>query len=98
MSYWVYILASGRRGTIYIGVTRDLIKRVHEHRAHAVPGFTRDHGITRLVYFEQHEDVREAIAREKRLRRWRRDWKLELIEKQNEDWHDLWPGLVAPGA
>ena len=94
MSYWVYILASGRRGTIYVGVTRDLIKRVHEHRARAVPGFTRDHGITRLVYFEPHEDVREAIAREKRLKRWRRDWKIELIEAENEDWHDLWPGLV----
>jgi putative endonuclease len=96
MQYYVYILASGRRGTIYIGVTNDLIRRVYEHRTGAVPGFTRRYRIHRLVYFEVHEDILEAIAREKRIKRWLRKWKIELIERQNEDWHDLWPSIAGP--
>jgi len=95
MPYYLYILASGRRGTLYIGVPNDLVRRVYEHRTDAVPGFTKKHQIHRLVYYEVHDDFAEAIAREKRIKRWARTWKVELIEKQNEDWHDLWPTLVA---
>ena len=94
LPYYVYILASGRRGTIYIGVTNDLVRRVYEHRTDAVPGFTRKYRVHRLVYYEVHDDIREAIAQEKRMKRWARTWKIELIEKQNEDWHDLWPTLA----
>ena len=88
------MLASGRRGTLYVGVTNDLVKRVYEHRNDLVPGFTAKYGVHRLVWFEIHDDVSEAIAREKRMKRWQRAWKLELIEQQNEDWHDLWPGIA----
>jgi len=95
MAYFVYILASGRRGTLYIGVTNDLVRRIYQHREGEVPGFTKQHSVTRLVYYEVHDDIGAAILREKRIKRWRRDWKIEMIEKQNEDWHDLWPALVA---
>src|SRR2546423_5387073 len=93
MPYFLYILANGRRG-IYIGVTNDLVRRIYEHRTDAVPGFTRKHKIHRLVYYEIHADIHEAIAREKRIKRWARAWKVALIEKENEDWHDLWPTLA----
>src|SRR5436305_11333475 len=95
MPYYLYILANGRRGTIYIGVTNDLVRRVYEHRTDAVLGFTRKHKIHRLVCYEVHDDIGEAIAREKRMKRWARARKVELIEKENEDWHDLWPTLGA---
>jgi len=91
--YYVYILARGRRGTIYVGVTNDLVRRVYEHRTDAVPGFTRKYQIHRLVYYEIHDDIREAISREKTIKRWARAWKIELIEKENLDWVDLWPTL-----
>jgi putative endonuclease len=94
LPYYVYMLASGRRGTLYVGVTNDLIKRVYEHRNDLVPGFTAKYRVHRLVWFEIHDDVREAIAKEKRMKRWRRAWKVELIEKENEDWHDLWPSIA----
>jgi putative endonuclease len=94
MQYFVYILASRTRGTLCIGVTNDLVRRVYEHRIGAVPGFTKTYRVTRLVYFEQYGDVRNAIAREKQLKRWRRSWKIELIERHNEDWHDLWPAIA----
>jgi putative endonuclease len=81
MAYFVYILANGRRGTLYIGVTNDLIRRIYQHREGEVPGFTRRHDVHRLVYYEVHDDIVEAIAREKRIKRWRRDWKIEMIEK-----------------
>jgi putative endonuclease len=93
VSYYVYILASGRRGTIYIGVTNDLVRRVYEHRTDAVPGFTRKYRVHQLIYYEIHDDIHEAIAQEKRMKRWARAWKVELIEKDNKDWHDLWPTL-----
>jgi putative endonuclease len=96
MVYYVYILASGPRGTLYIGVTNDLVRRIYEQRNNLTGGFTAQHGIHRLVCYEICEDVRDAIEREKRLKRWRRAWKIELIEKQNEDWHDLWPGIAQP--
>jgi putative endonuclease len=96
MPYYVYILASGRRGTLYIGVTNDLIRRVYEHRNDFVPGFTRKYGVHRLVWLEIHDDIAEAILKEKRMKRWRREWKIQLVERQNEDWHDLWPSIAQP--
>lgn len=92
--YFVYILASERNGTLYVGVTNDLIGRVAEHREGAVPGFTKRHDIKLLVYFEEHDEIEEAIRREKRIKRWRRAWKLALIEAGNPQWHDLWPDLT----
>ena len=94
LPYYVYMLASGRRGTLYVGVTNDLIKRVYEHRNDLVAGFTRKYKVHRLVWFEIHDDIVEAIIKEKRMKRWRRSWKIELIEQQNEDWHDLWPSIA----
>jgi putative endonuclease len=93
-SYCVYILASKRNGTLYVGVTNDLIWRVHQHREGAIPGFTKQYGVKTLVYFEPHVDIIQAIAREKRIKRWHRDWKLALIEKDNPQWRDLWPELA----
>ncbi len=85
----VYMLASRRHGTLYIGVTSDLLKRVYEHRTGAMPGFTRKHAVKRLVYLESHDDIEAAITREKQLKEWRRDWKIELIERDNPTWDDL---------
>jgi putative endonuclease len=85
----VYILASRRHGTIYIGVTSDLIQRLYQHRTGAVAGFTGEHCVYRLVRYEMFEDMPSAIAREKQLKNWRRDWKINLIEQDNQDWHDL---------
>jgi len=85
----VYILASGRCGTLYIGVTSDLVKRLHAHRGGAVPGFTARYDVHRLVWFEQAETMPVAIAREKQQKNWRRDWKLNLIERDNPGWDDL---------
>jgi putative endonuclease len=87
--YFVYLLASKRRGTLYVGVTNDLTRRAFEHRDGAAPGFTRTYNIKRLVWFEEHGDIQDAIAHEKRLKRWRRDWKIALVEKNNPDWDDL---------
>lgn len=92
--YWVYILASQRNGTLYVGVTSDLMRRAQEHRERLVPGFTRRHGVKLLVYFELHHDINTAILREKRIKRWHRKWKLELIEAQNPQWKDLWIELA----
>jgi len=89
----VYILASKRNGTLYTGVTSDLVKRVGEHRTGAVDGFTKKYGVHHLVYFELHSGMAEAIAREKQIKRWNRAWKIELIEKKNPDWRDLWDDL-----
>jgi putative endonuclease len=94
-NYYVYILASQRNGTLYIGVTNDLLRRVQEHREGLVPGFTRRYCVKLLVWFESHQDISEAILREKRIKRWHRDWKLQLIETQNPQWLDLWPELTA---
>lgn len=90
----VYILASKRNGTLYIGVTSDLSKRVWEHKNDLVDGFTKRYRIHRLVYYELHEDMTLAISREKQMKKWNRAWKLELIEKQNPDWRDLWEGIL----
>ncbi len=90
----VYILASKRNGTLYIGVTSDLPKRAWEHKNDWVEGFTKKYNIHRLVYYEMHEDLVSAISREKQIKKWNRAWKLELIEKQNPDWRDLWEGIL----
>ena len=91
----VYILASRERGTLYIGVTSDLPQRVWQHRTGQVEGFTRQYTVTRLVWFEVHEEMLSAIAREKRLKAWRRAWKIELVESNNPGWVDLYPGINA---
>jgi putative endonuclease len=88
-AFFVYILASKRNGTLYIGVTNNLARRVVEHKAKLVPGFTRQYGVDLLVYFEAFQSVLEARAREHAMKRWRRAWKIELIEKLNPDWRDL---------
>ena len=80
MAYYVYILASKKHGTLYIGVTNDLVRRVYEHKTKAVPGFTTRYGVDKLVLFEIYDDAVSAIAREKELKKWTRDWKVELIE------------------
>lgn len=92
--YWVYILASDIGGTLYIGVTNDLVRRVFEHRGKFVPGFTSTYDVTRLVHYEQFDDVENAIRREKRLKKWDRAWKIRLIEESNPNWTDLYPGIA----
>jgi putative endonuclease len=86
----VYILASKRNGTLYVGVTSDLIARVWHHRMDVVPGFTREYGVHLLVYYELHDTMYAAITREKQIKKWNRSWKIELIEKSNAMWVDLW--------
>lgn len=93
VSFYVYMLASRRNGTLYIGMTDDLIRRIWEHRTGAVPGFTRKYGVKMLVWFEQHETREAALMRERQLKKWNRAWKLELIERQNTSWRDLWDEL-----
>ena len=90
----VYVLASKRNGTLYIGVTSDLQKRVSKHKNDLVDGFTKRYGVHRLVYYELHEDMVSAIRREKQMKKWDRAWKLELIEKRNSGWKDLWEGII----
>jgi putative endonuclease len=87
--YFVYILASRRNGTLYVGVTNNLSRRVEAHKTKAVPGFTKQYGVDRLVHVEEYPTIAEARAREHTLKRWRRAWKLELIEKDNPNWKDL---------
>ncbi|KZM47689.1 GIY-YIG nuclease family protein [Labrenzia sp. OB1] len=89
MPYFVYILASRKHGTLYVGVTNDLARRTEQHRSGTATGFTRQHAVHRLVYAEEFDLIDEAIAVEKRLKKWRRSWKIQLIEKANPDWHDL---------
>jgi putative endonuclease len=92
----VYILASCRNGTLYTGVTTNLLRRVWEHREGMIPGFTSRYGVKRLVWYEEQGDIVSAIAREKQIKRWRRAWKLALIETRNPQWLDLWDVLHAP--
>jgi putative endonuclease len=86
-------MASQKNGTTYIGITNDLHRRVLEHREKYIKGFTEQHRVTRLVYYEEYADVRDAIVREKRLKNWNRSWKIRLIEENNHEWRDLWFGL-----
>jgi len=92
--YYVYILASKRNGTLYIGVTSNLIKRIYEHKNNIIEGFTKKYNIHKLVYYEITEDVNSAIVREKQLKRWKRNWKIKLIEKNNPEWKDLYFELI----
>jgi len=93
MAYYVYVLASRKDGAIYIGATNDIVRRVFEHRQKAVPGFTTKYNITRRVWFEVYDDPASAITREKELKEWRRDWKIQLIEKENPHWLDLYESI-----
>ncbi len=92
-TYYVYILASKRNGTLYIGVTNNLIERVWQHREGLSPGFTKKYGVKRLVYYEVFEDIRTAIDRETRLKKYKREWKVNLIQKENVYWDDLYETL-----
>ena len=89
-----YILASNRNGTLYIGVTSDLIARVWQHREHVVDGFTNKYRVTKLVWYEMHGTMEEAILREKRIKKWNRAWKIRLIEEKNLYWNDLWEEII----
>jgi putative endonuclease len=93
-SYCVYILANRIGGTLYIGVTNDLVRRVYEHKSGAVEGFTKDYDVNRLAYFECFEEIEAAIHRQKRLKKWTRAWKISLIEKDNPNWIDLYPQIA----
>ena len=95
MPYYVYILASGKYGTLYVGVTNDLIKRVVEHREGIASAFTRKYKVTQLVYYEVGEDAYEAIRREKQVKHWNRRWKINRIEEMNPEWRDLYEDLAA---
>jgi putative endonuclease len=94
--FYVYMLASRLGGTLYVGVTSDLVRRVWEHKNHVVPSFTSAYGVTKLVWFEVYEEAEAAIVREKRLKDWKRDWKIELIERTNPYWHDLYEDIASP--
>ena len=93
----VYLLASQRNGTLYLGVTSDLVGRVRQHRQGSTPGFATRYGVRRLVWFEEHPRITDAIAREKQLKKWRRAWKLELVEAANPGWVDLYERVVHGG-
>ena len=93
--YYVYVLAKKRNGTLYVGVTSNLIKRIWEHKNKAVEGFTQKYNVDKLVYFEQYSDPENAIKREKRLKKYNRQWKVELIVKENPEWRDLYADLVS---
>ncbi len=94
MSYFVYLLASDHNGTLYIGVTNDLVRRTHEHRTDAVAGFTSRYGVHRLVWFESTPSIEAAIRREKQLKNWKREWKIALLERDNPQWLDLYDSIL----
>jgi putative endonuclease len=94
--FYVYILCSKRNGTLYTGITSDLIKRVYEHKSNIVDGFTKTYGVHVLVWYEVHMTAESAITREKQIKKWNRNWKLELIESSNPGWKDLYDSLINP--
>ncbi len=94
MPYYVYLLSSGKHGTLYLGVTNDLVRRVYEHKNKLAPGFTSRHNVHRLVWFECYDDPSSAISREKEIKKWRRAWKVRLIEENNPDWADLYDSIA----
>ena len=94
MRYHVYLLANRKEGVLYIGVTSDLVRRIYEHREKMAPGFSSRYNVTRLVWFETYDDPTSAITREKELKKWRRAWKIALIEKDNPDWNDLYEQIA----
>ena len=91
--YYVYLLASQGNGTVYVGMTNDLIRRVYEHKNNLIEGFTKKYSVHLLVYYEQYHEVQNALVREKQLKKWNRKWKLDLIEKDNPNWTDLYEEL-----
>ena len=93
MAYYVYLLASDKYGTLYLGVTNDIVRRVYEHKSKAVAGFTKRYAVDKLVWFEIYDDPTTAIAREKELKKWRRTWKIRLIEERNPQTIDLYPQI-----
>jgi putative endonuclease len=93
MNYYIYIMASQRKGTLYVGVTNNLLRRIHEHRNDLVGGFTQEHKVHRLVYWEYTDDIMSAITREKQIKKWNRQWKINLIERGNPTWRDLYEEL-----
>ena len=95
MAFWVYILASRPGGTICVGVTNDLVRRTYEHRNGLVEGFTRRYGVKRLVHFEQYDDPATAIQREKNIKHWSREWKIDLIVASNPEWRDLYDDVAS---
>ncbi|HZQ12209.1 MAG TPA: GIY-YIG nuclease family protein [Pseudolabrys sp.] len=94
MAYYVHLLASDRNGTLPLGVTNDIVRRVYEHKSKLVRGFTQRYGVGRLVWFDAYDDPTNAIAREKEIKKWRRAWKLRLIEESNPQWRDLYEQVV----
>ena len=100
MDCFVYLLANRRRGTLYVGVTSNLIQRIHQHQAELADGFTRQYGVKTLVWFEGTPSIEAAITREKQIKNWKREWKIALIEKDNPEWLDLYPGVLGmdPGS
>jgi putative endonuclease len=92
--YYVYVLASKQNGTLYLGVTNDLVRRVYEHKNNLVEGFSKRYKVHRLVYYEVCDDITAAIQREKHIKKWNRRWKIDLIEKSNPEWNDLYPQIV----
>ncbi len=93
-SYYVYMMTNKRNGTLYTGVSKDLVRRVYEHKHGILQGFTKRYGLKMLVWFEHHTDVSEAIKREKNIQAWKRQWKLEMIEKSNPNWNDLYEEIT----
>ena len=92
--YYVYVLANKPRGTTYVGVTSNLVQRVWQHKQEQADGFTKRYGLKSLVWYEQHEDVKQAILREKQIKNWNRTWKIELVESFNPQWHDLYETII----
>ena len=95
MTYYVYLLASKKYGTLYIGVTNDIVRRIHEHKSKVAAGFSKRYSVDRLVWFEIYDDPINAITREKELKKWRREWKIRLIEETNPQWIDLYPQIAS---
>ncbi|OAF06100.1 GIY-YIG nuclease [Bradyrhizobium centrolobii] len=95
MAYYVYLLASKKYGTLYLGVTNDIVRRIHEHKSKAVAGFSKRYAVDRLVWFEIYDDPVTAIEREKELKKWRREWKIRLIEERNPQWIDLYAQIAS---
>ncbi len=93
-TYYLYILASKKNGTLYVGVTSNLLKRIYEHKTKIIEGFTKEHSVDKLIYFEVTHDVEAAINREKQIKSWNRAWKIRLIKKSNPDWEDLYYKLI----
>jgi putative endonuclease len=92
--YYVYLTASRKHGTLYLGITNNLVRRIYEHKTKAKPGFTARYNVVRLVWYESYDDPTNAITREKDIKKWRRDWKIRLIEEENPDWSDLYRSIT----